>query len=118
MVKYLDNNNNSGFMAWNANRNANAKKQGGGFFRWFLIFVALWWVIGIMFGKNTNVTNVLDTPAIEEDISNVPTYEIKADKISANVQGLRISNVDLLDFPVSADSSDTVKLLSGENAFA
>jgi len=118
MVKYLDNNNNSGFMAWNANRNANAKKQGGGFFRWFLIFIALWWVIGIMFGKNTNVTNVLDTPAVEADVSNVPMFEIKSNKITANVQGLRISNVDLLGFPVSADSSDTVKLLSGENAFA
>ena len=116
MVKYLDNN--SGFAAWNAARNTNGGKKQGGFFRWFLIFIALWWVIGVIFGKNTNVTPVTEAPADVVDISNVPTYEISSDKITANVQGLRISNVDLRDYRANAKSDDTVKLLSGENAFA
>ena len=116
MVKYLDNN--SGFAAWNANRNINTKKQSGGFVRWFLIFLALWWTIGIIFGKNTNVVTVDESVVAEVDMANVPVTKISSDKITADVQGLRISNVDLLDFPASAKSADTVKLLSGENSYA
>ena len=118
MVKYLDNNN-SGFSAWNANRNTAAKKSTlGGFLWWFVIFMAVWWAIGVIFGKNTSVVQQDDTTVIEADVSNVPTYEISSDKITANVQGLRISNVSLLDFQANAKSPDTVKLLSGENSFA
>lgn len=117
MVKYLDNNN-SGFAAWNANRNATAKKQGGGFLRWFLIFIAVWWAIGIIFGKNTNVVPVDDSDVVVVDVSAVPVEKITADKITADVQGLRISNVDLLDFPTSAKDSAPVKLLSGKDSYA
>ena len=117
MVKYLDNN--SGFAAWNANRNANKKKSTiGGFLWWFIVFMAVWWAIGIMFGKNTNVTPVDTIQSASIDISNVPTYKISSDKITANVQGLRISNIDLHDFKQSAKSDDNVKLLSGDDAFA
>ena len=117
MVKYLDNN--SGFNAWNANRAATKKKTTlGGFLWWFIIFMAVWWAIGVMFGKNTKVVQSDDTQIISVDVSNVPTYEVSSDKITANVQGLRISNIDLHDFKQNSKSDDTVKLLSGENAFA
>ena len=117
MVKYLDNN--SGFSAWNANRNATKKKTSlGGMLWWFAIFMAVWWAIGVMFGKNTNVVQPNENVVAEADISNVPTYKISSDKITANVQGLRISDIDLLDFPANSKSNDTVKLLAGENAFA
>ena len=117
MVKYLDNNN-SGFAAWNANRNATKKKSTlGGFLWWLVIFMVMWWAIGVMFGKNTNVTPAETTQIVETDVSKVPTYEISSDTITAKVQGLRISNIDLRDFKQNAKSAETVKLLSGENAF-
>ena len=118
MVKYLDNNSN-GFAAWNAAKNANKKKSSlGGFLWWFIVFTAVWWALGIMLGKNTNVVPQIDNQVVEADVSNVPTYEIESNKISATVQGLRISNIDLRDFKESAKNADTVKLLSGENAYA
>ena len=117
MVKYLDNN--SGFAAWNANRNNSKKKGGlGGFLWWFIVFMVAWWAIGAMFGKHTQTTAVEDTPVAVVDVSNVPSYEIVSDKITADVRGLRISNINLKDFKESAKSDETVKLLSGENAFA
>ncbi len=117
MVQYL--NNNSGFAAWNANRNQNTKKTTlGGFLWWFIIFMAVWWAIGIMFGKNANVTQMDASAIVETDVSAVPVGEISSTTITANVQGLRISNIDLRDFPANANSADTVKLLSGENAYA
>lgn len=119
MVQYL-NNNNSGFSAWNANRNAKPQKKAtlGGFLWWFVIFMAVWWALGVMFGKNTNVAPVADSQIAVVDISNVPTYEIASDKITANVQGLRVSDVNLRDFQANSKSSDTVKLLSGKDSFA
>ena len=117
MVKYLDNN--SGFSTWNANRNNNRKKSGlSGFLWWFAIFLAVWWAIGLMFGKNTTVVPNNDNAVVELDVSNVPVQEIASDKITINVQGLRIFNIDLHDFPASAKTDETVRLLSGENNYA
>ena len=118
MVQYLDNNN-SGFAAWNANRNNTAKKgKLGGFLWWFVVFMAAWWAIGVMFGKHNQTVTVDETPIAVVDVSNVPTYEIASDKITANVQGLRISDINLRDFKENSKSDETVKLLSGDNAYA
>lgn len=117
MVKYLDNNN-SGFAAWNANKSAQKKPARGGFLWWFIIFMAVWWVLGVMFGKNQTVVAPDTNQEAVVDVSNVPVSEISSDKITANIQGLRISNIDLRDFQANAKSTDTVKLLSGENDFA
>ena len=102
MVLYLDNNN-SGFAAWNANKN-NSKKRGGlsGLLWWFIIFMAAWWAIGVMFGKHEQKMPVDENPIAVVDVSNVPTYEISSDKITANVQGLRISDIDLRDFKANS----------------
>lgn len=117
MVRYLDNN--SGFAAWNANKNATAKKSSfGGFLWWVVVFTAVWWAIGVMLGKNTSVVTADDVALVNTDVSNVPTQEINSDKISLIVQGLRISNIDLHDYPLAAHSTETVKLLSGNDAFA
>ena len=118
MVKYL-NNNNSGFAAWNANKN-NTKKRGGllGIMWWFVVFMIAWWAIGVMFGKHTSNAPVAESNVAIVDVSNVPVYEIVSDKITANVQGLRIFDIDLLDFKSNSKSADTVKLLSGEDAYA
>ena len=102
MVKYLDNNN-SGFAMWNANRSSQKKKSTlGGFLWWLVIFMAMWWALGVMFGKNTNVMPADTTQIVEADVSKVPTYEISSDTITAKVQGLRISNIDLRDFKQNA----------------
>ena len=116
MVKYLDNNN-SGFAMWNATRNQKKKSTLGGFLWWFIIFMAVWWAIGKMFGPNQNVVPTDANQTVEVDVSKVPVSEIVSEKITANVQGLRISNIDLRDFPESAKSVETVRLLSGDNAF-
>ena len=117
MVQYL-NNNNSGFAAWNANRGTSAKRGGLGFLWWFIIFMAAWWAIGVMFGRHNTTPSVADSPVVAIDVSDVPTYEIASDKITARVQGLRISDIDLVDYKATAKNDETVKLLNGENAFA
>lgn len=116
MVQYLDKN--SGFNQWNANRNAQVKKSSlSGFLGWTLIFIIAWWAIGaIMAPKKASVNNDVNI-TVNEDLTNVPTTNIASDKISANVQGLRVSNVSLTDFTKSADSNDNVVLLGAENNF-
>lgn len=118
MVQYLDNNN-SGFAAWNAKQNKTPKRgRLGGFLWWFFVFMVAWWGLGIVLNRGENTTAVDDAPVAVVEVSNVPVYEIASDKITADVQGLRISNIDLHDFQENAKSTDTVKLLSGNDAYA
>ena len=115
MVQYM--NNNSGFNQWNANRNAATKKSGfSGFLWWLLVFMAAWWMVGSVMAPKQPVADVaIETNII--DMSSVPTQTIKSDKVSANVQGLRISDILLNEFPVSSDSVEPVALLSGDNDY-
>ena len=115
MVQYM--NNNSGFNQWNANRNAATKKSGfSGFLWWLLVFMAAWWMVGSIMAPKQVVTDVpVETNTV--DMSSVPTQTIKSDKVSANVQGLRISDILLNEFPVSSDSVEPVALLSGDNDY-
>ena len=115
MVKYLDNN--SGFNQWNANRNATAKQSGfSGFLWWCILFLAAWWAIGaIMSPKQTTTDVVENIPSV--DISSVPAGSVSSDKITASVQGLRISDVQLSDYTVSGDSSQQVTLFGADNNY-
>ncbi len=115
MVQYMDRN--SGFAQWNANKNATAKKSAfSGFMWWFLIFIGIWWLLGTwMTPKTTNVL-VENMPVV--DLSNVPTTTIENDDISAQVRGLRISNIALKDFNVSASDATPVTVLGTEGAYA
>ena len=111
MVQYMDRN--SGFAQWNANKNATAKKSSaGGFVWWFLIFVAVWWLLGSWMTPKT--TNVATEVAPTVDLSGVPTATIESDDISIAVQGLRISDIALKDFNVSASDATPVTLLGGD----
>lgn len=112
MVRYLDKN--SGFAQWNANKNASAKKSPmSGFLWWFLIFVGVWWLLGTwMTPKNTDVTDDVNTPVV--DVSNVPVVSMSNKQIDFSVRGLRISDVFLNDFAVSATDATRVSLLSGD----
>lgn len=115
MVQYMDKG--SGFAQWNANKNATAKKSSfGGFFWWFLIFMVIWWLLGVGTAPRTVGTTTETTPAL--DLSAVPVHSVSDANISANVQGLRISDIALKDFTVSATDATPVTLLGTDNAFA
>ena len=119
MVKYIDNN--SGFQQWNAARDA-AKKNSrwAGLLWWFILFLAAWWVMSWFMGpKSQNVAP--EGVTVETiDVSDVPVTKISSDYITADVQGLRISNVELLKYASDAsnDESAPVTLLGTDGAFA
>ncbi len=115
MVQYMDKN--SGFNMWNANKNATQKKSPfSGFLWWTLIFIAAWWMFGVFMSPqqtapaNDAVTNVVD-------LSAVPVTNVSSDKITATVQGLRISDVNLADYTVAPDASENVVLLGSDDNF-
>lgn len=121
MVKYLDRN--SGFNQWNAAKNAagdGKKSWFGGFLGWFVIFLAAWWLAGYFMGpkKQTVTTDAAPTPVV--DLSSVPVDEITSDKLSARVQGLRISDIRLTDFAATAGDTTgpRVSLLGGAGDYA
>ncbi len=110
MVQYLDNN--SGFNQWNANRQATTKRSAfSGFLWWTLLFFAAWWLMGAWMSPRQNVVAETATDAVV-DLSAVPVSTIKSENIAANVQGLRINNIALSDFAISADDSAPVTLLA------
>ena len=115
MVKYMDKN--SGFNQWNAAQNANAKKPGfSGFLWWTLLFLVAWWAIGAIMSPRQNTENVADASPVV-DMSSVPSTTVTSDKISATVQGLRISDVMLTDFAATPDSPERVSLLAPDNNY-
>ena len=120
MVKFL-NNNNSGFAAWNANRNATAKPKSklGSFLWWLILFIGSWWLISMWTApKNALAPTDADVAIISATAIDTPAREISSDKISADVRGLRISNVSLVDYAATSGAeSERVKLLGTENDF-
>lgn len=120
MVKFLDNNN-SGFAAWNANRGAAAKPKSklGGFFWWFILFIGSWWLISMWTSpKNAPTPTDADVAIISRVGADVGVHEISSDKIRADVRGLRISNIALMDYAATSDAeSERVKLLGADNDF-
>ena len=110
MVQYLDTN--SGFNQWNANKQQPKKR---GFLSWLLMFLLAWWVVGLLFPQKNTVTENVQPVDIEK--SNVAVNKIDSEKISADVQGLRISNIELKDYKKSSDALEYVSLLDGENNF-
>ena len=115
MVQYMDNN--SGFNQWNANRNATAKKGGfSSFIRWMVIFFIAWWLVGLIASpKQKAQTSATEVTSV--DVSSVPVTTVQTDSLSASVQGLRVSDVKLSGYTVSADTSELVTLLGGDNDY-
>ncbi|MBD5400256.1 membrane protein insertase YidC [bacterium] len=119
MVKYLDNNKNSGFGQWCA-ANAPQKKKSWftSFLWWTAIFVACWWLIG-MFMRPAVQDNAPTDTAPTVDVSNVPITRVDTDKIAFDVQGTRISGVELLDYKAGGDkNSDAPVVLMPRDAGA
>ncbi|MFQ6703026.1 MAG: membrane protein insertase YidC [Alphaproteobacteria bacterium] len=110
-------NKNSGFNMWNANKAATQKKSPfSGFLWWTLVFIAAWWMVGV-FMSPKQATQTVDTATNVVDLSAVPVSNISSDKISASVQGLRISDVSLSEFDVSPDTDEKVVLLGADGNF-
>ena len=120
MVKYL-NNNNSGFQQWNAARDSNVKRsRWAGILWWFILFLAAWWVLSWWMGPSGVNTGADEVKLETIDVSTVPVSEIKSENLTAKVQGLRISDIELLKYASDAsdDNSAPVVLLGSENSYA
>lgn len=114
MVQYL--NNNSGFNQWNSMNTEKRQPKKMGFFGWMLMFLLSWWLVGLFFPDNKKIDTNTPQPVVIEK-SSVSVNKIDSDKISADVQGLRIYNVSLRDYQKSSASQESVSLLDGENHF-
>jgi len=113
MVQYLDNNN--GFNQWNSMRSEKKQSKSMGLFGWLVTIFLAWWLVGLFIKPNNTTTETIQPVVIEK--SSVETKKIDADKLSADVQGLRISNIALKDYHKSAKDIESVSLLAGENNF-
>lgn len=121
MVKYMDNNRNPGFMQWSENNRAAAPKKSflSGMLWWTVLLIAAWWAVGWVMGpKKADVTPSETMPVA--DLSAVQQTSLTSEKLTATVQGLRISDVRLADFAADADdmSGPRVGLLAGDGEFA
>lgn len=121
MVKYMDNN--SGFNQWVANKQksttTDTKKTSrlSGFLWWLVIFMAAWWLFSWWTTpKQAEQINTAEVASIE-DVSNLPTTNVNSDKISAQVQGLRISSIQLADYKQDKESGAKINLLSENREF-
>ena len=111
MVQYL--NNNSGFNQWNSMHTKKSKSFG--FFWWMIMFLLAWWIVGSWFKpQNTVITN---PDVINVEKSDVAVKKIDGEKISVDVQGLRISNIALKEYKKSTKDTTSVSLLNDENNF-
>ncbi len=120
MVRYLDNNN-SGFAAFAARQREQQQQKKAGVGRllwWMLLFVASFWLVKSWMTPPPVVPATADDAPVVTDASAVAPYEIVTDDISATVRGLRISDVKLKAYPISADDKNPVSVLGAENNFA
>ncbi|MDR0726636.1 MAG: membrane protein insertase YidC [Rickettsiales bacterium] len=125
MVKYMDNN--SGFNQWVENKQKAAKQSGTakpskftGFLWWMVIFAAAWWLFSWWTApKKTDIPVNAAEVATIEDVASIPISNINSDKIAAQVQGLRISQIELTDYTQdkNVDADKKVTLLSGTREF-
>lgn len=116
MVKVLEKN--SGFNAWAKNAQKNNKdKKSSNFFLWMVIFLLSWLLFSNWLAPKP-AAKVADV-AMVEDISNVLVSKISNDKISANIQGLRISDIELKNYKQDPDNknSQNVMVLSDASEF-
>lgn len=120
MVKYLDNKS-SGFSSWVEKQQNSGTKSSrfSGFFWWMIIFLLAWWLFSMWTAPKKNVENKTSEAVVAEDISKVPFTNINSDKISARMQGLRISQIELKDYKQDKkhDEGKNISLLSGDKEF-
>ena len=114
MVRYLDNN--SGFNQWNS-MHVQQKKPSrfSGIFWWVMLFLLAWWIMGAWFKpENTEIVNVAPI-AIEQ--SNVAKQSKVGEDITFDIQGLRVSNIELKKHKQDVKSDKNITLLNADNNF-
>nr|MBQ0091186.1 membrane protein insertase YidC [Candidatus Enterousia merdequi] len=111
MVQYMDN----GFNQWANTQSAKKPSRFSGFLLWLGLFFLAWWLMGLWLKPNNIQSNVQNTFNIEKTI--VASRNISNDEISADVSGLRISNIVLKQHLNDAKTKENVSLLSNENNF-
>lgn len=115
MVQFLDKN--SGFNQWNANRAATQKKSGFSSFLWWMgMFFLAWWTVGLIMGP-TQQPQTQSEEVVTVDVSSVPTSRVLSDTVDATVQGLRISDIKLVNYPTSSADSAPVSLLGADDNY-
>ncbi|MBR0212720.1 MAG: membrane protein insertase YidC, partial [Alphaproteobacteria bacterium] len=113
MVQYLDNN--SGFAQWASMQNQKKPEKKFSFFKWALIFLLAWWVMGLwMKPQNTEIAN---TAPVTVEQSSATKQTVAKDEIDFEIQGLRISNIALKNHKKDATSNENIALLNAENNF-
>ena len=113
MVQYL--NNNSGFNQWNAMQSQNAKPKRFSFWSWLFVFLLAWWVVSLFMPKN-NVP--VETPKFADiEKTSLVSKKVDSNKISFDVQGLRLTNIALKEHRKSATKEEPVALLSNADNF-
>lgn len=113
MVKYLDNN--SGFAEWARNQNEQKQRSKFGTFVWWaVLFAATFMLVSYCTGPEDKSAIRNQQSAIVETPLTIPTTSISDEKISANVQGIRISNIALTDYK----DGDANVVLLGDSAYA
>lgn len=113
MVRYMDNN--SGFNQWNSMQAQKKPSRFSGLFWWLLLFLFAWWIMGAWF-KPQNTEIATTTPVVVEQ-SNVAKQNVVADEISFDVQGLRISNIELKKHQKDSKSDEHITLLKNDDNF-
>lgn len=123
MVKYLDSGKSSGFSQWMANQNKQTTEKKGsklsGFLWWLAIFALAWWGFSVWFGPKKDVTPTTEI-ITTENIANVPAVGVDGEKLSAQVQGLRISKIELKDYKQDRkeNKDKNITLLGGNDEYA
>lgn len=119
MVQYLNNNVNGfqQFSQMKAVNDNNVPVKKFGVLGWIVMFLCAYWIYQIFFApaKTTVAAPVAEVDQI--DISNVPRQTLADDKITATVQGLRISNINLNDYKAEKGGTDNIELLSDDKEF-
>ena len=109
MVKYLDNN--SGFNQWRAANPAPQRSRLSSFLWWLLVFMAAWWLVGVFMRPATKTDVDTNASAPTPDLSDVAVTQIENEKITFDVQGLRVSNVSLRDFAANATDDGAARVM-------
>ena len=114
MVQHL-NNGSGGFAAWNAARDKSQKNPAGNLLVWGLIAIVAGWLIGGWLSPTETGNRKLETGNNESsvqypvsDIQDLPMQILAGERLTARVSGLRLSEIELLNF---ADEGGNIALL-------
>jgi YidC/Oxa1 family membrane protein insertase len=121
MVRYLDNNQPSGFGAWAASKDAQKSGKANTWLYWILLAALAWLIVSWVFPseKKAPAIQPAEMPTAEI-VSEVPPVLITGENLSAAIRGIRISNIELLNYKAEQPTTNNrqpVALLAQPNEF-